>query len=219
MMASNNFLRLTALYFSVTLAAAFSNGHMLSTSSSSAAAASLSTSSTSLKAGITEYLDDQNYRTMIQNSEKDLVLVDACAQWCGPCKLIDPFLVESAETYKDSLQVVKLDVDAEGIKDVKIELMLQGALPKALPHLILFHKGQAVAVHTGVLKQEKLNTFIEENLQLVASAATTEAPATASAKAVNQKEERDVVGEATNKGLISFGRSQPDNYALAGLSM
>ena len=90
----------------------------------------------------------------------------------GPCKLIEPFLQQSAELFQDDLDVVKFDVDAEDTDDVQVELLLQGALPQALPHLVLFHKGKVVAVHSGVLKQDQLNDFVKKTLMKIQTSNT-----------------------------------------------
>lgn len=140
----------------------------------------------------------------------------------GPCKLIEPFLLQSAELYQDDLEVVKFDVDAEDTNDVQVEFLLQGALPQALPHLILFHEGKAVAVHSGVLKQDQLNSLIEDNLMKIQSASDNDEKLAAEPQRMKAHElvgaglafEEDV-GEA-KKGFISFGGgNQPDDYALS----
>lgn len=40
------------------------------------------------------------------------VLVDFWAAWCGPCRLVAPELEKLAEKYDGSVDVVKVDVDA-----------------------------------------------------------------------------------------------------------
>lgn len=40
-------------------------------------------------------------------------VIDFYATWCGPCKMISPFLEEIAEKYKGQLYVYKIDVDKE----------------------------------------------------------------------------------------------------------
>ena len=142
----------------------------------------------------------------------------------GPCKLIEPFLQQSAELFENDLDVVKFDVDAEDTDDVQVELLLQGALPQALPHLVLFHKGKVMAVHSGVLKQDQLNDFVKKTLMKIQTSNTATiklAPEPRRVKARKLAEtgvafKEEGVDKMAKKGYISFGsRSQPDEYALS----
>ena len=40
-------------------------------------------------------------------------VIDFYATWCGPCKMISPYLDDIASKYKDQLYVYKIDVDKE----------------------------------------------------------------------------------------------------------
>jgi thioredoxin 1 len=146
-----------------------------------------------LNAGITTYLDDSNYHTFMSKNSKT-VLVDACAKWCGPCKLIEPFLVQAALKYQRDLDVVKLDVEAKNNGGVKVEFLLSGVMPEALPSLILFRDGKHLATHTGALTQEQLNAFIEAHLK-------------------KNEKKRELVGARGSKGFVSFASSR-EGYML-----
>ena len=152
-----------------------------------------SASSTLLNAGISSYLDDSNYHTYMSRKNSKTVLVDACAKWCGPCKLIEPYLVQAASKYQLALDVVKFDVEAKNNGGVKVEFLLGGVMPEALPSLILFREGKHLATHTGALTQEQLNEFIEAHLK----------------KATRGQE---LVG-TVKKGLISLANTR-DDYML-----
>lgn len=108
-------------------------------------------------------IDDFNYADILRGDKP--VLVDACAQWCGPCKLIFPTLQRCAETWSERLVVARYDVEQGNHSgDLKLELLLQDALPTSLPMLILFEKQKVVAKHNGVITAEQLEEFLMANL-------------------------------------------------------
>lgn len=83
---------------------------------------------------------------------------------------------ECAKQWKDSLVVGKFDVeDATGenckSRDLKVELILQGAMPQALPALILVHDNKVLDTWKGVIGpiqlQEMLEKHIVENKRVV----------------------------------------------------
>ena len=53
---------------------------------------------------------DSDFAADVLQSTKP-VLVDFWAEWCGPCKAIGPALEEIAGEKKDSLSIVKLNID------------------------------------------------------------------------------------------------------------
>ena len=54
---------------------------------------------------------DANFEQMVIQNEKP-VIVDFWAAWCGPCRLVAPEIDKLAEKYAGSIEVMKLDVDA-----------------------------------------------------------------------------------------------------------
>jgi len=64
------------------------------------------------------------------------VLVDFGAEWCHPCKQLDPIVDELAADWQGKVRVVKLDIDANLDTTMKYGVM-------GVPTLILFVGGEA----------------------------------------------------------------------------
>jgi thioredoxin 1 len=54
---------------------------------------------------------DANFEELVLKNERPVV-VDFWAVWCGPCKMVAPEMEKLAEKYAGSVDVVKVDVDA-----------------------------------------------------------------------------------------------------------
>jgi thioredoxin 1 len=99
---------------------------------------------------------DANFTDEVLNSTVP-VLVDFWAEWCGPCKMIAPAVVELAKEYEGRAKVVKLDVDSNyqtaGAYDVR-----------SIPTLLFFKNGKVVDKIVGAVPKQKLKERMEANL-------------------------------------------------------
>jgi thioredoxin 1 len=77
------------------------------------------------------------------------VLVDFWAEWCGPCRMIAPFIDEIAVEYAGKLQVRKLNIDKDPTIAAKYSVM-------SIPTLILFKNGQMTEQIVGALPKQKI---------------------------------------------------------------
>jgi thioredoxin 1 len=65
------------------------------------------------------------------------VLVDFWAEWCGPCKMIAPTLVEIATEHEGRLRIAKLNVDDTPETAMRYNVM-------SIPTLLVFKGGEPV---------------------------------------------------------------------------
>lgn len=86
-------------------------------------------------------------------TSKGVVLVDFYADWCGPCKMITPILEQLHDEYDGKLDIIKVDVDAEGGLAQKYGIM-------SIPTLMLFKDGEVVGQVLGFQAKPMLKQFI-----------------------------------------------------------
>ncbi len=85
------------------------------------------------------------------------VLVEFGAEWCHPCKQLEPILKELAATWDGKLVMGKIDVDKD--PDLAMQYGVMG-----VPTLILFLGGQPAERITGLVPRERLRAKIEPHL-------------------------------------------------------
>ncbi len=83
------------------------------------------------------------------------VLVDFWAEWCGPCKMIAPFVDELAEEFDGRVKFTKLDVDSN-------PLTAQNFGIRGIPALLIFNDGKVAKQVIGAVPKAVLKKNIEE---------------------------------------------------------
>ena len=86
-------------------------------------------------------VDDGNWDAEVLGADKP-VLVDFWAEWCPPCKAMDPILDQLTVELADKVKIVKLDVDSNPSTTVRYNV-------RAMPTLIVFKDGEPVDFKVG----------------------------------------------------------------------
>jgi thioredoxin 1 len=86
---------------------------------------------------------------VLESSE--LVLVDFWADWCGPCRMMDPTIETLAKDYK----VVRVNVDKNSALSKRYDI-------DSIPALLIFKKGKIVEQFVGVRDEETLRAALEK---------------------------------------------------------
>ena len=94
-----------------------------------------------------------SFKQLIQ-SEKP-VLVDFYADWCGPCKTMNPVIKEVAHATEGKAKVVKVNVD-------KNQEAAQAYGVSGIPTFIVFKKGNIVWRHSGTIDKHQLLTVLNQ---------------------------------------------------------
>lgn len=85
------------------------------------------------------------------------VLADFYADWCGPCKMMNPILKNLKKKMGDSINIIK--IDAEKNADAAIRYQVRG-----VPTLILFKNGRILWQQAGVVQLPQLESIINQKL-------------------------------------------------------
>lgn len=101
-------------------------------------------------------VEEKNWDSEVLNSSTP-VIVDFWAEWCAPCKMIDPIVDEIAEEYAGKLRVAKIDADAN--PDVITRYGVMG-----MPTLILFKNGEEVERVAGFKSKDKIMSKFGEHI-------------------------------------------------------
>ncbi|AKH97749.1 thioredoxin [Halanaeroarchaeum sulfurireducens] len=85
-------------------------------------------------------------------SKYDVVLADFYADWCGPCKMLEPIVEELA--VETDAAMAKVDVDAN-------QALAQQYQVQGVPTMVLFGQGEVAERIVGVRDKEDLQRLIE----------------------------------------------------------
>ena len=103
--------------------------------------------------GATKAVTDANFVSDVLQSDKP-VLVDFWAEWCAPCRKVEPLLEEIAGEMGDKVTIVKLNIDENPETARAYRAM-------SVPTLTVFKGGEPVQSVAGARPKGDLVKLIE----------------------------------------------------------
>jgi thioredoxin 2 len=85
------------------------------------------------------------------------VFVDMWAPWCGPCKVMEPYVQQLSHDMAGRLKVVKVDADRSPALSARFGI-------RGVPTLLLLDRGRVVDRRSGALMGGALRRWVEETL-------------------------------------------------------
>jgi thioredoxin 1 len=101
-------------------------------------------------------LNESNFKQEVTDSDIP-VMIDFWAAWCGPCRMIAPFVEEASKEYNGKLKVGKIDVDNNQKIASEYSIM-------SIPAVMFFKNGQVVDQIIGAVPKKTLFDRIEKVL-------------------------------------------------------
>ena len=100
------------------------------------------------------HIENERILSEVLKNEK-LVIVDFLAEWCGPCQMLSPILVELEKEYSEDLEIYKVNVDESQ------ECAMRYGIT-AMPTLLFFKNGEEVERQVGFLEKDELEKIVQE---------------------------------------------------------
>jgi putative thioredoxin len=165
----------------------------------------------------------QNLQTeLIEASQRQPVLLDIWAPWCGPCKSLGPVLEKLEAEYAGAFLLAKLNSDEE--QEIAGQLSQMFGV-RSIPFCVMFSQGQPVdgfvgaipeaqireflAKHVATPEQQEAEATVEEAEEVLASGGDVHDLVTKLAAAVEADPANDVAWLDYLKVLLGLARAEP----------
>ncbi len=99
------------------------------------------------------HVDDSNFEQVVLKADKP-VLVDFGAEWCPPCKALDPIVEKLAGDYDGKFVVAHVDVDNAQQTAMKFRIM-------SVPTVMFFKNGEVQDQSIGLVPERILTTKMD----------------------------------------------------------
>lgn len=113
-----------------------------------------------LRSGEVNRLADHNFDAALEEVEDALLVLDFTADWCEPCKAMEPSIEELAEEFGKEAYFAAIDLDHSPELTDRFSVM-------SIPVLLMLHKGEPVKRLQGARPKDALRQEIGSTLKSV----------------------------------------------------
>jgi thioredoxin 1 len=103
------------------------------------------------------HIEGNRFQEEVVKSERP-VLVDFYADWCGPCKMMEPVIGQLSKEYDGRVKFVKVNTDDNQ------ELAMQFGI-MSIPTMMFFAKGKVEDIVIGAVPPAVLKTKLDSVLK------------------------------------------------------
>ena len=100
---------------------------------------------------------DQTFDTEVLQSERPTI-IDFWAEWCAPCRAIEPIVKEFASEYGERVNIVKMDIDANPGVPGRFGV-------RSIPTILAFQGGQVVQQLVGARPKKDFEEMVAKLLE------------------------------------------------------
>jgi|TARA_R110000782_G_scaffold117746_2_gene208183 thioredoxin 1 len=123
-------------------------------------------------------LTKENFETTLKDNR--LVLVDFWAEWCGPCRMLNPIMKNIEDKYKGKVVIGKVNADEELDLSVKFSV-------RSIPTVLIVKDGEVVERFAGAGPERMYIEKLEYYLKGVELSETKEEPKSEEKQVVEEK--------------------------------
>jgi len=103
---------------------------------------------------IKKVADTEEFRSIIDNADSGMLVFDLYADWCGPCRTIEPLLSDLAQKYSDKVGFYRINID----ENPQIASMFR---TNAIPYVVFVKNGKVIKSFAGVYSQSSYEKVIQ----------------------------------------------------------
>ncbi len=101
-------------------------------------------------------ITDDEFEGKVLKSTKP-VLVDFWAEWCGPCKMLNPILQDLQKEMQEQIDIVKINIDENPLIPSRFGV-------RSIPTMMLFVSGELKGTKLGAVPKNNIKSWVESLL-------------------------------------------------------